>query len=171
MNTQTRSFLFRDGKPAEGKSGVRAASDFLGIGLSVLCMIHCLALPFVIAFAPAILHGLPGDDVTHRSLAVAIGFVGLLAFRSGYKVHRRRWVLATFILGLVLVSTAALLGDAVLTGVGETSITVSGGILLVTAHFMNHSFCRSCAARACGSTCERNDGDLPSPSPVSGELS
>ncbi len=72
---------------AEAKNGFQAASDFIGIGLSLLCLIHCLALPVLIAFAPAILRNLPGDDVIHRSLAVAIGFVGFLAFRSGYKIH------------------------------------------------------------------------------------
>jgi len=131
--------------PLEAKKGLRAVSDFVGIGLSLLCLVHCLAFPVLIAFAPAILRGLPGDDVTHRSLAVAIGFVGFLAFRSGYKVHRKRWVLAAFATGLLLVSIAAVLGEAVLTGYGEAAVTVCGGFVLVTAHLVNHSFCRSCA--------------------------
>ena len=136
--------MTNDVNPREVKKGLRAASDFVGIGLSLLCLVHCLALPVLISFAPAILRQLPGDDVTHRSLAVAIGFVGFLAFRSGYKVQRRRSVLAAFVTGLALVSLAAILGDAVLTGYGEAAITVCGGLLLVTAHLVNHSFCRSC---------------------------
>jgi MerC mercury resistance protein len=146
--------------PVEAKKGLRAVSDFVGIGLSLLCLVHCLALPVLIAFAPAILRGLPGDDVTHRSLAVAIGFVGFLAFRSGYKVHRKRWVLAAFATGLLLVSIAAILGEAVLTGYGEAAVTVCGGFLLVTAHLVNHSFCRSCAvcAQQVNSTSEENHG-------------
>jgi len=128
-------------------------SDFVGIGLSLLCLVHCLALPVLIAFAPAILRGLPGDDVTHRSLAVMIGLVGLLAFRSGYKVHHKRWVLAVFVTGWALVSIAAVLGEAVLSEHGEAAITVFGGLLLVTAHLVNHSFCRSCAVRSCRQTC------------------
>jgi hypothetical protein len=135
------------------KKGLRAVFDFVGIGLSLLCLLHCLALPVLISFAPVILRGLPGDDVTHRSLAVGIGLVGFLAFHSGYRVHRRRWVLAAFVTGLLLVSSAAILGGAVLTGYGEGAITICGGILLVTAHLFNHSFCRSCAARACGQPC------------------
>lgn len=170
MDTVPGSNRFGNAKPAEAKKELRAASDFVGIGLSLLCMIHCLGLPFLIAFAPALLRGLPGDDTTHRSLAVVIGFVGLLAFRSGYKVHRRRWVLAAFITGLVLVSTAAVLGDAVLTGIGEAAITVCGGILLVTAHFANHSFCRSCAVRACAPACAAEGADLPQSFPAGCEL-
>jgi hypothetical protein len=131
------------------KPSVRSAADFLGDGLSLLCLVHCLALPFLIAFAPVLLRELPGDDVTHRSLAVVIGFVGFLAFRSGYKVHRRRWLLGLFLLGLLLVSAAAVLGEAVLTGYGEAAITVFGGLMLVTSHLVNHSFCRSCAVQGC----------------------
>ena len=149
-----------DTKPMDAKQSLRAVSDMVGIGLSLLCLVHCLALPVLIAFAPAILRGLPGDDVTHRSLAVAIGFVGFLAFRSGYKVHRRRWVLAAFITGLLLVSTAAILGDEVLTEYGEAAITVCGGLLLVTAHLVNRSFCRSCLVRRCGPACSPDADEM-----------
>jgi len=142
-----------DAKRGDVTKNLRAVSDMVGIGLSLLCLVHCLALPVLIALAPAILRGLPGDDVTHRSLAVAIGFVGFLAFRSGYKVHRRRWVLAAFITGLLLVSIAAVLGDEVLTGYGEAAVTVCGGLLLVTAHLVNRSFCRSCIVHASSQTC------------------
>ncbi|MGB8768521.1 MAG: MerC domain-containing protein, partial [Candidatus Korobacteraceae bacterium] len=122
-NTGETVSLTSETNLAEAKNGFQAASDCIGIGLSLLCLIHCLALPVLIAFAPAILRNLPGDDVTHRSLAVAIGVVGFLAFRSGYKIHRRRWVLAAFVTGLLLVSIAAVLGDAVLSGSGEAVIT------------------------------------------------
>jgi hypothetical protein len=156
--------------PIGAKTKLRTASDFIGIGLSLLCLVHCLALPVLIAFAPAILHNLPGDDVTHRSLAVAIALVGFLAFRSGYRVHRRRRVLVAFVAGLVLVSIAALLGDEVLTGYGEAAITVCGGILLVTAHLVNHSFCRSCAVRTCGPVCAPSEGEVPQSSSPDCEL-
>jgi len=145
--------LNSEAKSMDVKEHHRAVSDMVGIGLSLLCLVHCLALPVLIAFAPAILRGLPGDDVTHRSLAVAIGFVGFLAFRSGYKVHRRRWVLAAFITGLLMVSIAAVLGDEFLTEYGEAAITVCGGLVLVSAHLVNRSFCRSCLVRRCGPAC------------------
>lgn len=133
----------------EAKSRVREMSDSLGVALSVLCMIHCLCLPVLIAFAPLLLKGLPGDDVTHRYLTLPIAFFGFLAFRSGYKMHRRRWLLYLFIAGLLLISLAALLGDETLGSFGEAAITVCGGLLLVTAHLVNRSFCRSCALGTC----------------------
>jgi len=151
-NTAQAVSMTSDSNLAEAKSGFRAAADLIGIGLSLLCLIHCLALPVLIAFAPAILRKLPGDDMTHRTLAVGVGFVGFLAFRSGYKIHRRSWVLAAFVTGLLLISIAAVLGDEVLSGTGEAVITVCGGLLLVTAHVVNRSFCRSCVVSGCGKT-------------------
>ena len=88
---------------------VRAKADMVGIALSALCMVHCLVLPLLVSFAPAILRGLPGDDVTHRVLAIGIALAGGLAFRSGYKVHRKGWILALFLLGIALISAAAAL--------------------------------------------------------------
>jgi hypothetical protein len=128
---------------------VRAKADAVGIGLSALCMIHCLAFPVVIAFAPAALKALPGDDATHRTLAVGIGLAGSLAFRSGYKVHGKRWILALFLLGMALVSAAAMIGEPALPALGEAAITICGSVLLVTAHWCNRSFCHSCVVSGC----------------------
>lgn len=140
-------------------TGARSTSDFIGIGLSLLCLIHCLALPMLVAFAPALLGALPGDDATHRGLAVAIGMVGIFAFRSGYKVHGRRWLLGLFSLGMLLILIAAILGEAVLTAYGEAALTVCGGLLLVTAHLCNHSFCRSCLVDDCSPICSSGSGE------------
>ena len=139
------------------RRGFRSALDFIGIGLSLLCLVHCLALPLLIVLAPVVLRGLPGDAVTHRALAITILPVGLFAFRSGYRVHRRRWVLAVFVAGLLLVSTAALFGEEFLTGYSEVAVTVCGGILLVTAHLLNHCFCRSNATCDCCPACSCGD--------------
>ncbi len=87
--------------------------------------------------------------MTHRVLAIGIALAGGLAFRSGYKVHRKGWILALFLLGIALISTAAALGESVLPAYGETGITVCGSSLLITAHWCNRSFCNSCAVDSC----------------------
>jgi uncharacterized membrane protein (DUF485 family) len=128
---------------------LRVGADCLGIGLSFLCLVHCLVFPFLIAFAPELLKGLPGDDLIHRILAFMIGLVGWIAFRSGYRVHRRRWVLGIFSSAMILIAAAAVLSESELSVRWETGMTVCGSLLLVTAHFANHTFCRSCAVRDC----------------------
>jgi uncharacterized membrane protein (DUF485 family) len=128
---------------------VRSRADSIGMALSLLCMVHCLAFPLLLSFAPAVMKLLPGDDVTHRCLTVGIGFAGLLAFCPGYRQHRRAWILILFAAGMTLISCAALLGEGVLTSFGEAAITVGGSCLLVAAHWFNRSFCRSCAFSDC----------------------
>jgi 4-amino-4-deoxy-L-arabinose transferase-like glycosyltransferase len=128
---------------------LRCRADSFGIGLSALCMIHCLAFPVLIAFAPAALRILPGDDATHRVLAVCVGLAGGLAFRSGYKVHGRRWILALFFAGMALIVAAALVGEPALPERAEAAMTVCGGVLLVTAHWQNRTLCRSCIVSGC----------------------
>ena len=128
---------------------VRAKADLIGISLSGLCMVHCLVFPLLVSFAPAILRELPGDDVTHRTLAIGIALAGGLAFHSGYKLHRKRWILALFLLGIVLISAATAVGEPRLSAYGEAGITVCGSLLLITAHWCNRSFCHSCAVDTC----------------------
>jgi MerC mercury resistance protein len=140
---------FTDAIAVKSAKAVRAKADMVGIGLSGLCMVHCLIFPLLVSFAPAILRELPGDDVTHRVLAIGIALAGGLAFRSGYKVHRKGWILALFLLGIALISTPAALGEPVLSAYGETGITVCGSLLLITAHWCNRSFCHSCTVDSC----------------------
>ena len=139
-------------EPGSTSISVGTKVDSLGMGLSLLCMIHCLAFPILASFAPAFMKALPGDDTTHRFLAVGVGLAGALAFRSGYRFHRRGWVLGLFLLGLALISVPALVGETVLSVFGETAITIGGSCLLITAHWINRSFCRSCVVRGCADT-------------------
>ncbi len=55
--------------------------DGLAVGASVLCLIHCLALPIVIAALPALAARL---DLARGST--------LLFWRSRYRSARLRWV-------------------------------------------------------------------------------
>ena len=140
---------FTDSMAVKSAKVVRAKADIVGMGLSGLCMIHCLVFPLLVSFAPAILRELPGDDVTHRVLAIGIALAGGLAFRSGYRVHRQGWILALFLLGIALIAAAAAVGEPVLSAYGEAGITICGSLLLITAHWCNRSFCRSCAVDGC----------------------
>ena len=162
---------FTDAMTAKSARLVRARADMVGIALSGLCMVHCLVFPLLVSFAPAILRELPGDDVTHRTLAIGIALAGGLAFRSGYMVHRKGWILALFLLGIALISAATAVGEPRLSAYGEAGITVCGSLLLITAHWCNRSFCHSCAVDRChqepsvaDDPCERTDSsDLPLP--------
>jgi hypothetical protein len=72
--------------PSVPNSFPQVTWDAIGIGASLLCAVHCLLLPFMLAFAPALAHFLPGDEAVHRTLACSLAAVGLVAFRAGNSV-------------------------------------------------------------------------------------
>src|SRR5687768_7697448 len=81
--------------------------DALGLALSLLYVVHCLAMPFVIAWLPWLgLHWLVGEEV-HRWLAAGVLVIGGLSFVPGYLRHRR-WVIPLLgSVGMLLVSYSA----------------------------------------------------------------
>ena len=124
--------------------------DTLGTAASLLCLIHCVLMPIIVALSPTLTMLLPGSNTTHRVLIVFVVSLGLLAFLSGYKKHRRRLVLLPMLAGMLLVTCGAF-GDSFLhTALNETLVTMGGSTLLVLAHGLNRSFCHHCAK------CEEN---------------
>lgn len=105
----------------------------LGMGLSVLCLLHCLALPVLLASLPvavqaALPEGLRDSEWLHGALIAPVVLVSgtvLLRGRPG------RWQ-------VMLVATAlAALGGAlfVASEAGEQVMTVVGTALLLVAHW------------------------------------
>ena len=126
--------------------------DAIGVGASTLCMIHCVLTPILLAFAPAMAHFLPGGEFVHRSLAYVITGVGVLAFRAGYAVHRRKSVLLLLLAGIAAITVGAYAVPLLPSHLWEIAITVAGSALLITAHFRNRTMCRSC--RTCSAPTE-----------------
>jgi MerC mercury resistance protein len=122
--------------------------DLMGITLSGLCMVHCLALALVMSLLPTVTPALPGDARVHRVLYLAVMGCGLTAFVRGYRRHRRAVVLYLMVpaLGLLL---AGALGVARLRA-WEVGLSVGGSLLMVAAHGLNHSFCARCRRCAHG---------------------
>ena len=122
----------------------RVTWDAIGIGASTLCAIHCALLPFVLAFSPTLAHFLPGDEVIHRTLACLLAAVGLVAFRAGYKVHRRKIVIVFLTAGIAGVSAGAYAPFLLPSHRWEILVTLVGGGFLIVAHSLNRTLCRFC---------------------------
>ena len=67
--------------------------DLLGTAASALCLVHCVLTPFLLALSPTLTGFLPGSNTTHHVFVFFVVSLGLLAFFSGYKKHRRKMVL------------------------------------------------------------------------------
>jgi len=119
-------------------------ADRLGVWMSSLCVIHCIATPVLISLSAVWAHFLPSEERTHRSLAVVIATLGALALVRGYRSHRSLRVLLLMIAGLACIFATAWWGDRLPSHRCEVLITLCGSCLMIAAHRLNHTFCRNC---------------------------
>lgn len=108
--------------------------DGLAISASLLCLVHCLALPLVIAALPALASLLRMPESVHLwMLAFAVPMSGLAVW-LGWRRHGRIVPVVLALAGLALMSWGALGGVA--PGI-ETALTTLGGLSLAWGHVRN----------------------------------
>jgi hypothetical protein len=119
--------------------------DNLGACVSSLCLVHCVCMPLLLAFAPTLAHVIPGDELTHRLLGLLVVSAGVPSFWIGYRKHRKKRVLAAGLAGIGLVLGALATGDRFNSHAAEIAVTMLGSLVLTTAHLANKTFCRRCS--------------------------
>lgn len=116
--------------------------DALGIFASTLCLIHCLAMPLVVAFLPLLgLQFLEGHGA-HQVLAGFVVAFGILAILPGYMKHRKPAVLAGLVVGLTLVLSATFGYVVGLSEASELPLITVGNLVLVVSHLFNRKLCK-----------------------------
>ena len=106
--------------------------DRLGVVISGLCMVHCVAGLFLIGVL-----GLGGgvllNPAIHRFGLAAAFVVGVLTIGASALRHGHRLPLALGATGLALMA-AAIASDH---GAGEALLTICGVVLVASAHIVN----------------------------------
>ncbi|HEX7655746.1 MAG TPA: MerC domain-containing protein [Sphingomonas sp.] len=104
------------------------------VGASILCLIHCLALPILLAALPALSTILSVPESIHVwILAFAIPAAGA-ALVTGYRRHMARYPMVMGVIGLTFMAIGAFVFAQQWL---ETPITVFGSITLASAHVIN----------------------------------
>ncbi|MCL2656655.1 MAG: MerC domain-containing protein [Betaproteobacteria bacterium] len=118
--------------------------DKLGITASLLCLVHCLALPVLIPLLPML--ALMGHTEVHGLFLIPIISLTGLGILPGFLRHRSRPMLAAAAVGVSLCSAAV--GAEALFGLHalDTPLTIAGGLSLISAHLINLRLSR---AQAC----------------------
>jgi hypothetical protein len=118
--------------PLPDPASMRGQFDRLGVVISGLCMVHCVAGLFLIGVL-----GLGGgvllDPAIHRFGLVAAFVVGVMTIGAGALRHGHRLPLALGSAGLALMAAAI----ATEHGTGEALLTICGVVLVATAHIVN----------------------------------
>src|SRR5258708_24474215 len=87
------------------------SADNLGIWASSLCVVHCIVTPVLISMSAVFAHFIPGEEKTHRTLAVGVAALGTFALISGFRTHGRRRILGLMALGLGFIFGGAFYGE------------------------------------------------------------
>jgi hypothetical protein len=108
--------------------------DGLAVGASALCLIHCLALPIVIAALPALAARLDLGEGFHLGVLAFALPISAVALGEGWRRHRGLTPLVVGAAGLVLLAAGLAFEEWVAV---ETGVTVAGSLLLAGAHVAN----------------------------------
>jgi uncharacterized membrane protein YvlD (DUF360 family) len=115
--------------------------DRLGISASLLCVVHCVATPFLILLSPLVGSYL-SQPLFHIVIVAVVFPVAVWALWMGYRIHRFKRMLWLGIMGLILIIFAMTLGreDTRI----EMLFMISAGVFLSAAHYLNLRACRQC---------------------------
>jgi len=111
--------------------------DRIAIALSTICIVHCLAMPFVIAVLPLAAFAVGGDGHFHTLMLWFVVPTSVLGFGLGVRVHRRADIVALGAVAIAVLATTALWGHAAWDSSVEVFANVGASILLATAHWWN----------------------------------
>ncbi len=105
--------------------------DFLGISLSLACLLHCTLVPLAL-LAGLAWAGPLEDERFHKVLTIGIVLVASWAFTHGLTRHRNKLVFACAVIGVALLISALFAEHR-----AEILLTVIASLLLVGAHTLN----------------------------------
>lgn len=111
--------------------------DNLGIVASTLCLIHCLALPFIITLVPFLGLQIFEGHEAHLWMGAFVWAFALFGMVPGYLKHRKPQILVGMLVGLSLVTFAVLGAEPLLGEQYELPFIVSGNLILVAFHWWN----------------------------------
>jgi hypothetical protein len=120
------------------------SADSLGIWASTLCVVHCIVTPVLLSLSTVFAHFIPGEEKTHRTLALGVAALGAIALVKGFRTHGRRRILGLMVMGLGFIFAGAFYGNLLPSHGCEVTVTLTGSLLMITAHRMNHTFCSDC---------------------------
>ena len=122
--------------------------DKAAIGLSFLCVVHCLLTPIAIVMLPALGATFLEDERFHYVLLFLVLPTSILSLGLGCRKHGHFEILLIGLFGLFLLFLIIILGEELLGETGEKVSTVAGALIIALAHIRNF---KACQTRKCHS--------------------
>lgn len=125
------------------------STDKLAISLSMLCALHCLAFPLLLALLPSIAALPLEQEIFHLWMVMTVIPTSIYALTLGCKKHKKLSVLLGGLIGLAGMIAAIILGESLLGEAGEKLLTLAGASLIALAHYKNFQFCHQLSECPC----------------------
>jgi len=109
--------------------------DGAAVGLSALCLIHCLALPLLVAGLPFLAQFSEGH--LHSQMLVVVLPLSIVALGLGYRHHRNSKIVLGGVVGMLTLVVGATVAHTQLGLSADRVFTITGALTLATAHFYN----------------------------------
>ena len=127
----------------DNSSGSSEVLDKVAVTLSGLCLVHCLALPFLVVILP--FSGLFSDDHLHMQMLVLVIPVSVVALALGFRRHRRLGVILAGVTGLLIITLGGTIAHEHYGLITDRLLTVAGSLILAFTHYRNFRLSRHVA--------------------------
>lgn len=160
-NPETPSLPLAKSESVASSSG--AWSDWVGVIASIGCAVHCAAMPFVIAYLPALGLSFLADEAFHQWMAVGCFGIALAAFVPGFRQHGRFTPVVIAAFGLAMISVAAFgfTGECCPSCAGVSPNGTGSGVTSAGAPTCTNTDCALCTAPS--KNASATDSDPPRP--------
>jgi hypothetical protein len=111
--------------------------DRIAIALSAICIVHCLAMPLLIALLPLAAVTFGKDGHFHWLMLWLVVPTSALGFALGYRIHGRAGLVAVGALAVAVLAVVALWGHGSWDPRVEVTVNVAASVLLASAHWRN----------------------------------
>ncbi|HLU06950.1 MAG TPA: MerC domain-containing protein [Woeseiaceae bacterium] len=118
--------------------------DRVAVILSGLCLLHCLALPFLLVSLPAISAFSEGH--LHAQMLILAIPVSVIALTFGFRRHGSRYIVAFGVLGMLLLVIGGTVAHTYYGLVADRAFSISGALVLAVTHYFNSRRIRHCRA-------------------------
>ena len=116
--------------------------DKLAIGISSLCLAHCLVFPVLATLAPGFLALGLNSESFHLWMVISVIPTSIFALALGCKKHAQISVFIIGMLGLGCLLAALIPVEGFPGEAGEKLLTLCGALMIALAHFKNYKLCQ-----------------------------
>jgi hypothetical protein len=110
--------------------------DKVGISVSSLCLLHCLATPLLLILFPAASFTWLENEIIHQVFAAMVITAAIMAISPHWKTFKRKDIIIQAFIGVLLILSAMFYFHD-FGALYEVLLTALGSLLLISAHYKN----------------------------------